>query len=230
MKRKRLGQHFLRSQKIVERMIAASDITGTDNVLEIGPGTGALTDALCRKAGTVTAIEADRALYENLKSSLQHDNLTILYGDGFKTGVKFDIMVSSLPYSYSRRAITWLAAQKFSHAVLIVQSEFAEKLQTRGINRRAISVIASSAFCISTICKVPMECFEPAPEVDSAMIKLHQMRQMSGEVSGAINLLFSSRRKTLRGALRKFGIVSESTERLENIASEEIVKIAESIQ
>ncbi len=229
MKRKRLGQHFLRSQKIVEKMIDASEITKSDSVLEIGPGTGALTDALCKKAGAVTAIEADRTLYENLACSMRHDNLTVLHGDGFKTGAEFDVMVSSLPYSHSRRAIIWLASQKFSHAVLIVQSEFAEKLQARGSGRRAVSVIASSAFRISTVCSVPREYFEPAPKVDSVMIKLRQRQQMPAEVSGMISLLFSFRRKTLRGALKKFGIASGSAQRLENIADEEIVKIAESI-
>ena len=84
--RKQLGQNFLVDKNISEKMIGAMDITDKDVILEIGPGLGALTGELARRAGTVCAAELDRGLCKVLDDTLRlHKNLNIMCGDILKT-------------------------------------------------------------------------------------------------------------------------------------------------
>ena len=79
---KRLGQNFLTDPNIVRKIIALAELRPTDHVLEIGPGRGILTEALCRTAGRVTAIEIDARLHEYLESRRQEcPNLDLILGD-----------------------------------------------------------------------------------------------------------------------------------------------------
>lgn len=221
-----MGQHFLCSQEMARRIVDAASITGQDIVLEIGPGMGALTEHLCQRAFRVVAVEKDRRLYRNLKSRLKRANLELVCGDAFRRSAEFDLLVSSLPYSQSRRAVEWLAQQRFSRAILAVQREFAEKLVATGRSRRAVSVIASWAFCIKIVGDIPKNSFKPPPEVDSVVLQLTQCNRVPSDFIAAINKLFSQRRKTLDGVLRSLDPANERNRRLEELSNEEIVRIA----
>ena len=226
MKRQKLGQHFLRSDEVAKSIVTTAKITGDDVVLEIGPGRGVLTGHLCRLAKKVIAVEADRLLHEELKIRQTQDNLEIIYSDGFSRDMTFDILVSNLPYSQSRRAILWLSRQRFPHAVIMVQREFADKITATGQDRRAVSVLASWAFDIQVVRRIPSTCFEPPPKVDSVILLLRQRRRVTQEMIRAVNELFAQRRKTVRSMLRQLGVRSEDDRRLDELASEEIIRIA----
>ena len=229
IRRRRLGQHFLRSQDTARRMVEAAGIAGNETVLEIGPGRGIVTPHLCRRAGRVIAVEIDEGLYRGLRRSLRFGNLEIIHGDGFAAGVRFDVLVSSLPYSQSRRAVEWLSQQEFSRAVIVVQREFADKLTATLRNRRAVSVLASWAFEIETVCAAPRDGFDPPPEVDSVVMRITQRNRATAGLVSALNLLFSQRRKTVQSILKRLGSEGGDGRRLEEMPDEEIIRIARNI-
>ena len=129
IKRKLLGQHFLNSKSIAEFIVKEAKISPSDIVFEIGTGLGILTPLLCEHAQKVISVDADEYLIKKAKSKFaEFDNLVLKSGDGFKQKDIFSIFVSNLPYSRSKDAIEWLSKIPFSHGVIMVQKEFAEKL------------------------------------------------------------------------------------------------------
>ncbi len=229
-KRQRLGQHFLKSEKIAENIVAAAKITKHDTVLEIGTGRGILIPFLCKKAKKITSFETDKKLHHDAKVNYYSSNLKLKLGDGFKSKENFTVFVSNLPYSKSRDTIEWLIQKKFSRAVIMVQKEFAEKLQTKSKKeRKAISVLAQYAFDIEPIIKVNKTNFFPQPKVDSVVLKLKSKNAVSKELIKTVNKLFSYRRKTLQNILKQFGKKSDSTKRLDELDGDEIIKIAKQI-
>lgn len=226
IKRKRLGQHFLTSQSAASRIIQAAGISKDDVVLEIGTGSGILVPRLCKNAKRVISFDADRSLYDEARKRFSFDNLELVHGDGFKTGKKFSIFVSSLPYSQSRTAIEWLSQKRFISAVIMVQKEFADKLFR---DNRAVAVIANHCFDMQKVTGVGRNNFSPQPKVDSVVIKLTQRRILHRDVIKTVNLIFSYRRKTLSNILRKFGMSCDSRQRLDDLGGDEIIEIAKQI-
>ncbi len=205
-KRRRLGQHFLKSEKIAENIVAAANLSKHDSVLEIGTGRGILTPFLCKNAKKVTSFETDKKLYHDAKVHYTASNLKLKLGDGFKSKENFTVFVSNLPYSKSRDAIEWLIQNKFSRAIIMVQKEFAEKLQTKSKkDKKAISILAQYAFDIEPVIKVSKTNFIPQPKVDSVVLKLKSKKVVSKELIKTVNKLFSYRRKTIQNILKQFG-------------------------
>ena len=226
-RRHRLGQHFLQSKNIAKTIVESAQITSKDTVLEIGTGPGILTPLLCEKAKSVISIEADEKLYSDaiLKFS-KIPNLEIMFGDGFESDLDFDIFVSNLPYSQSKRAIEWLAQKKFKIAVIMVQQEFAEKLMAKNREIHAISVVADYSFDISKIVKVGKNNFLPPPKVDSLVLQLRPKKQITEKLIVSIEKLFSQRRKTITNIAKSFGKSIKSDKRIEELSPDEIIKIA----
>ena len=226
-RRHRLGQHFLQSKNIAKTIVESAQITSKDTVLEIGTGPGILTPLLCEKAKSVISIEADEKLYSDaiLKFS-KIPNLEIMFGDGFESDLDFDIFVSNLPYSQSKRAIEWLAQKKFKIAVIMVQQEFAEKLMAKNREIHAISVVADYSFDISKIVKVGKNNFLPPPKVDSLVLQLRPKKQITEKLIDSIEKLFSQRRKTITNIAKSFGKSIKSDKRIEELSPDEIIKIA----
>ena len=229
-RRQRLGQHFLKSQNIAQKIVDSAQITSKDIVLEIGTGPGILTPLLCGVAKSVTTIEADESLYSDAILHLSKiPNLEIMYGDGFDLDVDYTIFVSNLPYSESKRAIEWLAQKKFRQAVIMVQQEFAEKLLAKGRKMHAISVIANHCFDIEKILKVGKNNFAPPPKVDSVVLRLTPKKQITKTLIDSVEKLFSHRRKTISNIAKSFGKSIQSDKRLEELAPDEIIKIAKQL-
>jgi len=228
-KRQRLGQHFLKSEKIAQEIVAAAKITKQDSVLEIGAGKGILIPFLCENAKKVTSYETDKQLYQDTKLRFGNSNLKLKLGDGFKSKENFTVFVSNLPYSKSRDTIEWLIQKKFSRAVVMVQKEFAEKLVTESKERKAISILAQHAFDMEPVIKVGKSNFIPQPRVDSVVLILKSKKVVSKELLKTVNKLFSYRRKTIQNILKQFGKESDSTKRLDDLDGDEIIKIAKQI-
>ena len=227
MRRQRLGQHFLISQSVAKKIIDSAGITKKDSVLEIGTGKGILVPLLCEKAGKVVSIETDDTLYDAAKEKFPEiSNLVLVHGNGFKTEEKFSIFVSNLPYSQSRDAIEWLVQRNYSHAVIMVQKEFAEKLEEKN---RAVSVLANYAADIKKIMDVGRNNFSPPPKVDSVVLRLDRKKTVSQDLIQTVNKLFSYKRKKLHNIAKQFGKVIESDKRLEELSGDEIIHIAKQI-
>lgn len=231
IKRKRFGQHFLNSSSIAKSIVSEAKITKNDIVFELGTGLGILTPLLCEKANKVISMDVDKQLIEDAKSDFSKiHNLILKSGDGFKNNDHFTIFVSNLPYSKSKEAIEWLAESSFSHGVIMVQKEFAEKLLAKSSKKRkAISVIADHAFEISIISHVSKNNFSPPPKVDSVILKIVKKNIMKKDLIQTINKIFSYRRKTVKNILKQFNKETVIDKRVDDLSGDEIINLANQI-
>ncbi|HJJ23003.1 MAG TPA: rRNA adenine N(6)-methyltransferase family protein [Nitrosopumilus sp.] len=231
IKRKQLGQHFLNSNSIAELIVLEAKITKKDIVFELGTGLGILTPLLCEKANKVISVDIDEKLVRNAKSTFSDiNNLILKSGDGFKKKDVFSIFVSNLPYSKSKDAIEWLAQTSFSHGVIMVQKEFAEKLFAKSSKKRkAISITANHAFEIKCISKVGKNNFSPPPKVDSVILKIIKKNTMKKELIQTINKIFSYRRKTVKNILKQFNKETVIDKRIDDLSGDEIINLANQI-
>ena len=227
-KRRKLGQHFLKSKTVAKSIVSNAKITKNDIVLEVGTGHGILVPYICKNAKRVYSMESDRRLHISAKSNFDYPNLILEHGDGFSSRYNFSVFISNLPYSKSRFAIEWLLQKKFSHAVVMVQAEFAKKLASKE-EHKAISVLANHGFRIKFLMNVKKSNFIPMPKVDSMVIHLEKKKVVSKQLISTVNKLFSYRRKTLQNILREFGLNTTSKKRLDELSGDEIIKIAQKI-
>lgn len=231
-RRRLLGQHFLVSEAIAKSIVDYANITKKDTVLEIGTGRGILLPFLCQAAKKVISVETDKELYLSALEKFENfSNLSLKHGDGFKLDLDFTVFVSNLPYSKSRKAIEWLAQKKFSHAIIMVQKEFAEKLLSKpgNKNHRAVTVLANCCTEIERVMYVKKSNFSPPPKVDSAVLRLTKTQQISKNIINTVNKLFSYRKKTIRNVAKQFGISIDSNQRFEDLTDGEIVRLAKQI-
>ena len=218
----RYGQNFLVNEDVVNKFITYSSITSLDSVYEIGTGNGTLTKHLCEKAKSVVSYEIDSNLYNSSLSKLsKYSNLTLLNIDGLKYEGKFDIFVSSLPYSESERFIYWLINQKFKHAAVILQKEFTDNLIS-DINRnsyRSISVVSQYCLDIQPVETIPPSDFQPSPKVYSTLAMIKSRNTLTNNEILTIKKLFSFRRKQLGSILslldQQANIVSYCSENID---------------
>ena len=230
IKRKLLGQHFLNSKSIAQFIVKEAEISKNDIVFEIGTGPGILIPLLCENAQKVISVDADENLIKKARLNFsQFDNLILKSGDGFNQKDVFSIFVSNLPYSKSKDAIEWLAQNSFSHGVIMVQKEFAEKLLATSKNRRAVSIIATYTLDIEKISVVGKNNFSPPPKVDSVILKISKKTTLDKKLISLINDLFSYRRKTVKNILKQFNKQSTIEKRIDDLSGDEIVNLAKQI-
>lgn len=185
--RKRFGQHFLCDQSVIDKTIAAAEISSDDHIIEIGPGRGALTRQLLATGADITVVEIDRDLAGDLKKRFQPlNNFRLITQDILKSdwdGIiqegKHNKLVANLPYNISTPLFFQLVEQRHCiHSMTImVQKEVAERIGHQGDGKSlkdygVLSVIASSVFTTRMLFKVPPGAFNPKPKVDSAVIQL----------------------------------------------------------
>ena len=181
--KKSLGQNFLTCRWVADTMIHAAEITKTDTIIEIGPGTGALTRPLAKSAGRVIAIEKDEALSRELQKSLKKDGVTnveIIKGDilemtknKFKD-LKNSKVVSNIPYYLTSRLFRYFleSSPRPKTIVFTVQKEVAERIVARPGNMNLLALSIQSFGKAEKIKNVPRECFSPKPDVESAIIRV----------------------------------------------------------
>ncbi len=231
IKRKQFGQHFLNSNSIAKSIVSEAKITKEDVVFELGTGLGILTPLLCKKANKVISVDVDEKLVKRAKSTFSDiDNLILKSGDGFKKKDSFSIFVSNLPYSKSKDAIEWLAQTSFSHGVIMVQKEFADKLLSKSSKKRkAVSIVANHAFEIKKISNVGKNNFSPPPKVDSVLLKIIKKNTMNKDLIQTINKIFSYRRKTIKNILKQFNKETVIDKRIDDLSGDEIIHLANQI-
>ena len=229
--RKKLGQNFLNSKSIAKFIVDSATISKNNTVYEIGIGKGILTPYLCEQSKNVISVEKDLNLYEESKVKFSKiKNLKIIHGDGFKQNEKFDIFVSNLPYSESKKAIQWMLMEKFQHGIVMVQYDFAKKLLAHDNDRKAISVLAQSGFEMKILKTIGKENFTPKPKINSSIMSFTRKHTFSKELIQSVNLMFSFRRKKLQNIGKKLGLEIKSDQRLEEMSNNEIIKFAKKIK
>ncbi len=206
-------QHFLIDPHAIERIADLEDVRGR-RVLEIGPGNGALTRALLDRMAVVHAIELDGILCEHLAEIFSREiargQLTVQHGDATRCDIPpFDIAVSNLPYSASSKITFRLLDAGFSVAVLMYQSEFAERMVAKAGTKDCgrLSIMVQTYAAVQTCFRLPPQCFSPRPQVHSTVVKIFPREPIfpindRHRYADVVRALFSHRRKTVRNCLR----------------------------
>jgi len=229
-RQKKLGQNFLKSKLIARFIVDSAKISRNSLVLEIGTGRGILIPYLVTTGARIISIEDDKKLFHEMEEKFGSlDNLNLKYGNGFKINQNFSILVSNLPYSQSRTAVEWLLQKKFTRAIVMLQKDFVQKLLASGKNRRAISILTDYGFNIEILKHVKKHNFSPIPKIDSVIIQITQKQQLKKELILNVNKLFSYRRKTVQNISKQFGKNNKSKKRLEELTTNEIIKLAKDI-
>lgn len=230
---KNYGQNFLIDSHVIDKIISAADISKDDEVLEIGPGIGTLTQYLAEAAGSVTVVEIDDKLIPILGETLSdYDNVKVIHGDIMKQdiaaifeGRPFKI-VANLPYYITTPIIMSLLESRVpaESITVMIQKEVADRMQAGPGSKDygALSLAVQYYAEPYLAANVPPNCFMPRPRVGSAVIHLRRLEKPSVEVKDEklmfklIRAAFNQRRKTLANGIKNFEGLSYSREDVES--------------
>lgn len=246
---KRFGQNFLIDQNLVRKLVDEAAVAAGEVVLEVGPGTGTLTEELLARGCEVVACELDRGLAALLRERLgERSGFTLVEGDCLagKRHISEEIvravegrpfvLVANLPYGAATPLVLALLVEHpdCRGMFVTIQKEVGERLAAKagGDAYGSISVVTDTLATVRTIAKLPPECFWPRPDVTSVMIAIE--RKPGHGIDDAVSLaafcqrVFEKRRKQLGSVLgREFpwpeGIAP--TVRAEQLHPEQIVHL-----
>ena len=219
---KKFGQNFLIDTHVLDKIIAAANITKDDLVLEVGPGIGTMTQYLCEHARQVVAVEIDKNLIPILNDTLsEYDNVKVINADILKVDINKIAqeenggrpikVVANLPYYITTPIIMGLFESHvpIENITVMVQKEVADRMQvgpgTKDYGALSLAVQYYAEPYI--VANVPPNCFMPRPKVGSAVIRLTSHEQVPVEVKDEafmfrlIRASFNQRRKTLVNGL-----------------------------
>ena len=233
---KKFGQNFLIDTHVLDKIIAAAEITKDDFVLEIGPGIGTMTQYLACAARKVVAVEIDKALIPILEDTLSdYDNARVINNDVLKVdiaklaeeenGGKPIKVVANLPYYITTPIIMGLFENHvpIKSITVMVQKEVADRMQVGPGTKDygALSLAVQYYAKPKIVANVPPNCFMPRPKVGSAVIRLERYEKPPVEVKNEklmfriIRASFNQRRKTLVNGLKNSGEINFSKEQIE---------------
>ena len=253
--KKRFGQHFLHDRSVINRMVSALVLKPDDQVIEIGPGTGALTFPLLEKLSHLQLVEIDRDVIDwwRQQDQLVQDKLHIHTLDALQLDVpalrndaenaKLLRIVGNLPYNISTPLIFHLIsyAAHISDMLFMLQKEVVDRMTaipgTKDFGRLSVMV---QYFCETEyLLKIGPGAFNPPPKVDSAVIYLKPRTEFSliaqdtEVLSATVAQAFSQRRKTLRNTLKKLlsaeqieSLNIDPSQRAETLAVNDFVRLS----
>jgi len=218
--RRRFGQHFLISRRVLDRLLETAALTSQEGVLEIGAGIGTLTVPLAEVAGGVVAVEIDQDLLPALRDAVaRFSGVTVVQGDAMSLDLPRLVAplplprkaVSNLPYNIASPLIVTLLERPlgFTRMVFTVQREVAERLAAAagGKDYGALSVAVQYRAAARIVMRVPSTAFYPPPDVESAVVLLEVRPKPAVHVDDeavffrVVRGAFAHRRKTLRNTL-----------------------------
>ena len=221
--RKRFGQNFLVDTGVIDRIVDAIRPQRTDRIVEIGPGLGALTGPLIGRVETLHAVELDRDLIARLQQrfgarlvlhagdALAFDFATLADAASERPSLR---IVGNLPYNISSPLLFHLAS--FAHVVIdqhfMLQDEVVERMIAEPGSKAygRLSVMLQYRYAMDKLIDVPPESFEPAPKVNSAVVRMipHRPGDLApvdlGRLGEVVTAAFSQRRKMLRNTLAAY--------------------------
>ena len=215
--KKGLGQNFLIDGSVLKKIAGAAELTPTDTVIEVGPGLGILTETLTKQAGKVIAVELDNNLAGILKNNFSgFDKVAIINGDilkinpseilGKQTEYK---VVANLPYYITSAVIRHFLESPVNPniMVLMVQKEVAQQITAQPGEMSLLSVSVQLYGKPTLVSKVAAGCFYPAPNVDSAILKIDvypRPKVHTNDITAFFDIVragFSANRKQLPNSL-----------------------------
>lgn len=238
--KKSLSQSFLKSRGMAKKIVDALSLSKEDIVLEIGPGTGILTEFLVKEAGTVIVIEKDERLVEVINKKFKDvSNIVIQGGDILKQDIKSISkgerlkLISNLPYSISKQFLYFLMGNRtyFSHAVLTLQREVAQRMVGQ-LDKKSYGTMSIMYYCFSNteiLFPIPPSFFYPRPKVSSLVVRIKFLDTPRYPIDNYesffsfVKTCFASRRKMLRKTIGLIGALGEK--RPEDLTPQEFVHL-----
>jgi 16S rRNA (adenine1518-N6/adenine1519-N6)-dimethyltransferase len=215
--RKRFGQHFLTDRAVIDGIVNAIDPRPGDALIEIGPGLGAMTGELARRAGRLTVIEIDRDLAARLRRRveldvLEADVLDVDFGAVAAAHGQALRVVGNLPYNISTPILFHLLehVEHVRDQHFMLQREVVERMAARPGNKDygRLSVMLQWRYDIEAVFDVPPQAFDPPPRVHSALVRMLPVPAPAGVdaalLGELVGVAFSQRRKLLRNTLGRW--------------------------
>lgn len=245
--KKSFGQNFLTDTNILQKIVDTAEIDKNVNVIEIGPGIGALTEFLTENAAEVMAFEIDERLVPILEDTLRdHDNVKVINEDVLKADLQTRVkefenpnlpikVVANLPYYITTPILMHLIESKipFAEFVVMMQKEVADRISAEPNTKAygSLSIAVQYYMTAKVAFVVPRTVFVPAPNVDSAILKMTRRKQPLVEVKDedfffrVSKASFVHRRKTLWNNLTShFGKSEEVKNKLEQALKNAAIK------
>jgi len=249
--KKRFGQNFLHDDGVISKIVDAINPEPGENLVEIGPGLGALTEPVIERAGDISVVELDRDLAHRLRHHpFLAPHVTIYEHDA----LKFDFsqlaneekplrIFGNLPYNISTPLIFHLLSfkDKVQDMHFMLQKEVVERMAA-GHNCKAfgrLSIMTQYQCQVIPVMEIGPEAFKPAPKVHSAIVRLVPHKEIKNPVKEIKTLnqvcltAFNQRRKTIRNSFKKLlnveqliGLGLDPTLRPENLSVDDYIKIA----
>ncbi len=248
--RKRFGQNFLVDESVIANIVAAIHPARNESVVEVGPGLGALTTPLLQRLDRLHVVEIDRDLITRLRERYAQDPLVIHEGDVLRfdfAALGSDLRVAgNLPYNISTPLLFRFAefAGNIRDIHVMLQREVVERMVAAPGDSEfsRLSVMLQYRFAMEKLFDVPAEAFDPAPKVESAVVRLlplsplpHPARD-EAVFSSIVARAFSQRRKTLRNTLKGVVTVEEfarlgidPSARAQELSVTDFVRIADTV-
>jgi 16S rRNA (adenine1518-N6/adenine1519-N6)-dimethyltransferase len=248
--RRSLGQHFLMDPNLQRNIVAALDASLADTVLEIGPGTGALTRHLAGSVAHLVAVEIDARCAEQLERELGGvPGVRIIHGDALDLDLEADPgdvanlkVIGNIPYFITTPLIFWLLDRPVRPAriVLTVQREVADRLLAEPGSKDygALTVGVRSVARVERLFQVSRSAFRPVPDVDSSVVRITPMKPPAlsepeeRDVRALSRVAFSRRRKQLQKILRsapEYGLDRTSLEAVQQETGIELERRPETL-
>jgi len=226
--RHQFGQNFMIDQNLVRMVADAGELAKEDVVIEVGPGTGTLTEELLTRAGKIVAVEIDRDLAGLLRKTFgDRESFTLIEGDALagkhalraevleviregRAGGKRVKLVANLPYNIASPLVIEMLIAGVEVLAFTVQKEVAMRIRAEHGSEEygPLSVMAQMLARVEVLRTLPPQAFWPPPKIESSLVRLRREDRL-GEKSRAfgefVHGLFSFRRKTLRRGLVQAG-------------------------
>lgn len=221
--KKSLGQNFLKDNNIINKIVMSSEIDKDTLVIEVGPGAGSLSKEIVPRAKNALLYEIDTRLKDILNSSLSsYDNYDIIFNDVLKQDIANDIkkyeykklfLVANLPYYITSPIITKFINEVYpDRIVIMIQDEVADRFSASVGTKEygMITVLLNAKYNVYKLFKVSKNCFEPIPNVDSAVVLFDKRTDYKidneSKFEQIIKDAFQFKRKNLRNNLKKYDL------------------------
>ena len=227
--RHRFGQNFMIDQNLVRIVADAGELSADDTVIEVGPGTGTLTEELLARAGRLIAVEIDRNLAAMLREHYaSNSKFELIEGDALSSKHALNAqlleriavgprpahphtkLVANLPYNIASPLVIELLLAGVDLLAFTVQKEVADRLRASADSDAygPLTVMAQMLSDVELLRTLPPQAFWPAPKIDSALVRMRRNDRLGAiarNFSRFVHQIFSARRKTLRKALSNAG-------------------------
>lgn len=246
--KKKLGQHFLVDIEIAEKISNSLSFSNYDRILEVGPGTGVLTQFLVKKSVEFHAIELDKesipvlqSKFPEISNKLYNEDLLKWKEPQIFKENKF-ALIGNYPYNISTQILFWMLSRRnqIPEMVGMFQKEVGVRIASGPGNKNygITSVLTQAYYDVEYLFSVNPECFNPPPRVQSGVIRLKKKPTVPNIEFDTLKLIvktaFNQRRKTLRNALKSLNFTDNkvldkvSGQRAEQLSVDQFISLAQS--